>query len=302
VLLTFTFAALLAGLSAGVFFNRRAFEREVDSEVAELFAEVETMPTYFSADELEGLPAPVQRFFKRNLQDGQPHPSCVRVRDRGEVREAPGQPWTEFVGEVYAIRGGPAVLKFRRARPFPLVWVDSRAVYLRGRGRVVAKLFSSLTTVDEDGDAARRGMLLAYLAELALLPPALLPSDTLRWEPIDDDRATLIVVDGELEVRAQLCFDEFGNLVRFETHDRPCPIEDVDHEGPARWTVRFTERRDFGGLHLPTRIDAEWQLGELIFPHVRRNIDAVEVDVPRRWTGPNKAGWTGGAGGAGGAG
>lgn len=279
VLLTFTFVALLAGLLVGVFFNRAAVERRVDAEVAELFAEVETMPTYFRADELDGLPPPVVRFFRRNLIEGQPHPSCVRVRQHGESRDAPGQPWVEFVGEGYAVSGRPALLEFTRARPYPLVWVDHRLLYLRGRGQRTAKWMSSLTTVDTGDDATRRATLLRYLSELVLLPPALLAGDNLRWEPVDDAHARAILRDGELEVRATFEFDELGNAVGFVADERPRGSSGE----AARWTVRYAEHRSFGELQLPTRIEGQWQLGEVAFPHLRRTVDAVEVDVPRRW-------------------
>ena len=34
---------------------------------------------------LEGLPAPVQRYLRRNLDDGAPHLSCVRMRESGTI-------------------------------------------------------------------------------------------------------------------------------------------------------------------------------------------------------------------------
>lgn len=288
-LITLSFAALLAGLGVGVVLNRSALERQIDAEVAELFAEVETLPTYFVASELEGLPSPVRRYLERNLSEGQPHPSCVRVREIGSVCDAPGQPWTEVAGESYLVAGRPGLLSFARLRPYPLVWVDARTLYLRGRVNVLAKLMSSLSTVDSSEAVQRRAVLVAYLADLALLPPALLPGDHLRWEAIDDVRARARVRDGELEVSGVFVFDELGDVVAFESDDRPAIGSPAQSKGEALWRVRFGEHRRFADLHVPTLIEEEWVVGEAVLPERRRSLQAIEVDVPRRWGSPGES-------------
>lgn len=280
-LLTFTLAALLAGLIVGAMLNRTAFDRRIDAEVAELFAEIETMPTYYAERELDGLPDPVQRFFRRNLQDGAPHQSCLRTRESGRVRQRPGQPWTELVGEQYLVASTPAMLWFARLRPLPLVWVDARNLYLRGRGHMLVKLLSSLSSVDQRDDATRRALLVNYIAELPLLPGALLPGDDRGWEPVDEHAARFTLRDGELSVAGVFRFDELGNIVRFESEDRPYQGE--QKPTVARWVVRYAEHRSFGELQIPTKIDVEWQLDEQPFHYVERTVDALELDVPRRY-------------------
>ena len=280
-LLTFTLAALIAGLIVGALLNRTAFERRIDAEVAELFAEIETMPTYYSERELEGLPEPVQRFFRRNLQEGAPHQSCVRTREAGRVRQRPGQPWTEFVAEQYVVASTPALLWFARLRPLPLVWVDARTLYLRSRGHTLVKLLSSLSSVNQSDDATRRAVLVNYIAELALLPGGLLPADDRTWEPIGEHAAKFSLRDGELRVAGVFHFDELGNVLRFESEERPYLGE--QKPSSARWVVRYAEHRSFGELQLPTRIDVEWQLDEQTFQYVERTLEAIELDVPRRF-------------------
>lgn len=285
-LLTFTFAALLSGLIVGALLNRTAFERRIDAEVAELFAEIDTMPTYYSAEqELEGLPEPVQRFFRRTLQDGAPHQSCARTRESGRVRQRPGQPWTEFVAEEYLVASGPTLLWFARLRPLPLVWVDVRNLYLRGRGHMLVKLLSSISSIDKRDDATRRATLTQYIAELPLLPGALLPSETRSWESISEDAARFTILDGELFVSGVFFFDQFGNVVRFETEERPYMGEHGVTEAPTgrRWVVRYSEHRSFGELELPTKIDMEWKFGDQTFHYTEKLIEAIELDVPRRF-------------------
>ncbi|PRQ09056.1 DUF6544 family protein [Enhygromyxa salina] len=283
-LLTFTFAALLAGLTVGVLLNRTALERRVDAQVVELFAEIETLPTYYKEADVAALPEPARRFFQRNLHEGMPHQSCVRVREAGTTRHRPGQPWTEFVAEEYMVASPPGMLWFARLRPFPLVWIDVLSTYLRGRARMQAKLMSSVSSIDDSDELTRRASLLRHVAGLALFPGALLPADDREWGEHGEDSASFTLRDGVIEVTGVFFFDELGNVVRFETDERP--YEGAKPPGAARWVVRYAEHRGFGSggdLQLPTKIDMEWHVAGQVFHYVEKRVEGFELDIPRRW-------------------
>jgi hypothetical protein len=287
-LLTFTFAALLAGLVVGVLLNRTALERRVDASVVELFAEIETLPTYYKEADVAALPEPARRFFQRNLHEGMPHQSCVRVRETGTTRQKPGQPWTEFVAEEYMVASPPGMLWYARLRPFPLVWIDLLSTYVRGRARVQAKLMSSVSTIDDSDEVTRRSSLFRHVAGLALFPGALLPADDREWGEHGEDSASFTLRDGVIEVRGVFFFDELGNVVRFETDERPLTGVGAEPNagGPVRWVVRYAEHRAFGSsgdLQLPTKIGMEWQVGGEVFRYVEKTVQAFELDIPRRW-------------------
>lgn len=289
VLFTFSLVALMLGLGVGVLLNRSSFERRVDAEVATLFGELDTLPTYHAERELEGLPAPVQRYLRRNLDDGAPHLSCVRMRESGTIRERIGQPWTEYEAEQYLVASTPALLWYARLRPFPLVWVDHRELLFQGRAQVLAKIFSTLGSVDRDDDATRRELLLRWLVDLVYLPSAMLAREGLTWTPLDDARAELCVREGELEVRGVFHFDEQGDVVRFESEDLRVPAalrtSTATDAAPSRalWIAEFAEHRKFGTIGVPTRIALRWDLDGQTFPYREAKLDLFETEVPRRF-------------------
>lgn len=285
VLFTLSLTALMIGLGFGVMLNRGAFERRVDAEVATLFGELETLPTYHAERELEGLPAPVQRFMRRNLDDGAPHLSCVRLRKTGTVRERPGQPWTEYEAEEYVVASTPALLWYARLRPFPLVWVDSRELLLQGRGHALAKLFSTLPSVDRDDDATRRALMLRWMASLVYVPSALLAREGLSWTALDDDRAELRLSEGELEVHGIFVFDDKGDVIRFESEERPWTGD--SRPSTALWIVEYGEHRGFGSLSIPTRVAQRWELDGQTFPYQESKLELFETEVPRRFGTPS---------------
>lgn len=283
-LLTFTLAALVTGLVVGAILNRRAFEARREVEIAELFAGIEALPTYFSPDEILELPEPAQRLLNRNLNEGMPHPSCVRVRESGSLRQRYGQPWTEFVGEGYLSSTPAGQVWFARLRPFPLVWIDELCVLRGGRGHLSAKLLSSLTTGDAHDHAALTGILLRYVAHLPLMPGAMLPGDDRGWRPAGEDSAEFWLRVGELEVAGLFHVDELGNAQRFTTSERP--YLGSRKAEIALWTVRYSEHRGFGDggdLQLPTKFELEWELDGERFAYLDKNIDDWRIDEPHSW-------------------
>lgn len=283
-LLTFTFAALVAGLTVGVLLNRQAFERRKNALVGELFAEIETLPTYYSEADVAELPEPVRRYFARNLHEGMPHQSCVRVRESGTMRQKPGQPWTEFVAEEYLVANPPGMVWYARSRPLPLVWIDSLRVHLRGRAHVLTKLLSSVSSVDRSDEATRRSTLLRYVAALPLFPGALLPAEDRSWAEDGGNSARLVLKDGALELSGVFFFDELGNITRFETEQRP--LLGRSQPTSVRWIVCYSEHRAFGSsddLLLPTKIDAEWEIEGKSFHDLEMRVEEFQLDVPHAW-------------------
>lgn len=285
VLFTLSLTALMIGLGFGVMLNRAAFERKVDAEVATLFTELDTLPTYYSERELEGLPAPVQRFFRRNLDEGAPHLSCVRLRQSGTLRERQGQPWTEYEAEEYVVGSTPALLWYARLRPFPMVWIDSRELLLRGGAHTLAKIFSTIRSLDRDDDATRKAMLLRWMMDLVYLPSALLPREGLSWTALDDDRAELTLRTGEVEVHGIFVFDDKGDVIRFESDERPW-LGESRHE-TVLWIAELSEHRAFGGLSIPTSVALRWELDGQTFPYRQAKLDLFETEVPRRFGTPS---------------
>lgn len=284
-LLTLTFAALLAGLVVGALFNRRAIERRREDKIAELFAGIETLPTYFRPDDLLELPEPARRFLNRNLNEGMPCQSCARLRESGSLRERYGQPWTEFIGEGYLSAGPIGQVWFVRLRPFPLVWIDELSVLLGGRAHLQAKLLSSLTTANETDPSTLAAALCHYLAHLPLMPGAMVPGDDRGWHEGGQDAAHFWIRAGGIEVSAQFHFDELGNVTRFVTDAHPYA---GDSKAETKlWTVQYGEHRDFGDdgdLQLPTKLEFAWELDSERFAYLDKHIDAWRLDEARSWS------------------
>ena len=77
---------------------------------------------------------------------------------------------------------------------------SAKDVYIDGNGNLKVKLLSFMKIVDVKGKEVDQGELLRWLGEAPLFPTALLPSENLRWVPIDNDSAKVIFTDKNLTV------------------------------------------------------------------------------------------------------
>ncbi len=158
-------------------------------------ARVPIQPHTVDFRELEGLPAPSQRFFRSALTEGQPTVAKVRVRHRGtfNMGEARDQ-WKPFTSDQKVVAKQPGFDWDGRIAIMPGLPVRVHDAYIAGEGLLRASLLGLFTLASVHGtrDMAE-GELMRYLAEAAWYPTALLPSQGVHWEPVDDRsaRATL---------------------------------------------------------------------------------------------------------------
>ncbi|CAN5887591.1 hypothetical protein BH11PSE8_BH11PSE8_32690 [soil metagenome] len=122
--------------------------------------------------------------------------------------------------------------------------------YVAGSGILQADALGMFTVAELGGPGViARGELMRYRAEAAWYPTALLPSQGVRREAMDDSAAREALTDGE--VRATLKF-------RFDT---AVPIESVRREARGRmvgdaivmspWEGRWSNYQNRGGMRVP---------------------------------------------------
>jgi len=81
------------------------------------------------------------------------------------------------------------------------------------------KLLSVIKIIDARGKELDQGALVRWLSEAPWFPTALLPSEKLKWEPIDNDSAKVILTDKNLTVDGVFYFNEKGQITKFRTKD-----------------------------------------------------------------------------------
>ena len=226
----------------------------------------------FSYDQLEGLPAPVQRYFKHVLPEGQPYVETVRLKHDGRFKTGVDKDWTDIKGEQYFTSATPGFLWVGKTSLF-----TARDMYIRDQGRLVVKLFSLIKVVDEKGRHVDQGELLRWLGESVWFPTNLLPRENLEWSPISDTSARVTYTHNGISVYLDLFFNEKDEIARIETKRY------MEKGRLEKWFGELSDYREVNGMKIPMHIQASWDLKEKTHTYADFQIQKIEFDVPERF-------------------
>src|SRR5581483_8187246 len=206
--------------------------------------------------EVDGLPDPVQRYFRRVLTDGHPLVAAVRLRDRCNIGDTVDR-WKPIASDQRVITRRPGFVWDARVRMMPGLTVRVHDAYVAGEGILQAAVLGLLPVVDARGtpDLAL-GELMRFAAEAVWYPTALLPSQGVRWEGVDARSARATLADGPVNVTLLFTFDETGRIdaVRARARGRTVGKEVV----PTPWQGRFWGYVERGGMQVPRYGEVAW--------------------------------------------
>jgi hypothetical protein len=270
-------AALLAAAVGLVLFNTLRVARLHERLAADLVAGVgEAAGRRFEAEDLEGLPDPVRRYFETVLEEGQPYVRSVRLEQEGEFRlGGPGWSWRPMEATGHYTVDPPGFVWSGTVRVLPFVPVRVLDAYDHGTGVLRARLLSTVTVADVGPDPeTNEGELVRYLAEAAWYPTALLPTEGVEWEAVDDRSARATLEDGGNVASVVFHFDERDRIERV-TAERY--HQETDDRAP--WTGRFRDYEARNGMVVPTEAEAEWSLPDGGRPYWRARVEHIEHRV-----------------------
>jgi hypothetical protein len=277
-------AALLLAAGALLLGGRR-WRADTEDALARLDAEPgRAVVDRYTAAELDGLPAPVQRYFRAVLRDGQQVHTRARIVHAGTFLMRAPDGWRPFRSVEHLASHPAGFVWDAQVRAAPGFTVRVRDSFLGGTGSMRASLLGLIPLVAVDGtpDLAR-GALHRWLAEAPWLPTALLPSAGVIWAPVDDStaRATL-AVDG-VTVWLDFHFGADSLITRTWT---PARGREVNGSAvPTPWQGRCTDWAERGGMRIPLVCEVEWLLPEGTQTYWRGRITDVEFAGARGGSG-----------------
>ena len=216
----------------------------------------------YDARELQGLPAPVQRYFRAALTDGQAVVTAVSIRHAGTFNmSATAEQWKPFTSEQRVITQRPGFDWDARVVMFPGVPVHVHDAYIAGTGLLHGAVLGLVPVVDmADTPEMARAELMRFFAEAAWYPTALLPSQGVRWEALDDRSAHATLDDGPLTLKLLFRFNADGliDTVRAEARERVVGGKTVT----APWQGRYWRYAMQNGMRVPQEGEVAWLLPE----------------------------------------
>ena len=254
-ILTWVFG-VIAGLglayAAALAFGAWRWSGATRDLVAELEAgRVAATSRHYHASDLEGLPAPVQRYFRVALTDGQPIVTAVTLTQSGLFNlSATADQWKPFTATQHFTTARAGFVWNAAIMMFPGVPVRVVDAFITGEGLLRPTILGlySLGTLQGQGEIAR-GELLRHFAESVWFPTALLPSQGVVWQPVDDTSAKATMTDGPIAVTMLFRFGKDDMVASVYVEGRGTTVGKIPVLVP--WECRMSNYQTKDGMRVP---------------------------------------------------
>lgn len=242
---------------------------------------VSVQPQRVCFDELDGLPAPVQRYFRKSLQDGQPMIVSVHMRHRGtfNVSQTTEQ-WKPFTSEQHMMTQRPGFDWNGRIAMLPGIPVMVHDAYIAGEGLLHAALFGlfSLVKIRGTGEVAE-GELMRFFAEAAWYPTKLLTSQGIHWEAVSDRSAKGTMTDNTIHLTLLFTFNEHDLIEHVQAEARGRMVD--GKIVPTPWCGHFWNYSERSGMQVPLDGEVAWLLPDGAKPYWRGRLTEITYEFAR---------------------
>ncbi|MEO8484314.1 MAG: DUF6544 family protein [Acidobacteriota bacterium] len=233
----------------------------------------------YDAHEIDALPAPVQRYFRAVLKDGQPMIAAATFELAGTINMSAtgGDDWKPFTSTQRAVVHRPGFLWNGRVSMLPGVAAHVHDSFIAGVGTLHAAMLGLFTVAEvHGGGEIARGEMMRYFAEMAWYPTALLPSQRVRWAAVDDRSANATLVDGPIALTLLFRFDDAGLISSVHADARGSGVGKDMVMLPWDCTVSNYQLRH--GMMVPTRGGAAWMRPEGRKPYFIGNLTSLAYE------------------------
>lgn len=227
-----------------------------------------------TADLLQDLPEPVQRYMTYTGVVGTPWVETVVLKQAGRFRQGLDKPWMPMAAEEKYTVNPPSFKWDARFKMAGLPLLRVQDVYESGQGAMRGKLAGLITLFDVRGEELDQGAMMRYLNEMMWFPTSLL-GENISWQAVDDQSVDVTLTDCGKSATARLFFDEMGRLTNFTAMRYRGMGGDFSLDP---WATPVSGYGQYAGLNLPVSGKAEWNLptGDLVY--IELEITALEYN------------------------
>lgn len=241
-------------------------------------AQTKAAPQFFNAKELDGLPAPVKRYFETVLKDGQPIITAATVQHSGTFNMGETKDnWKPFTSTQRVITRRAGFDWDARVMLFPGVAAHIHDAYVAGSGQLKVAIFGLIPVADlPASNDLSKGEFMRFCAEAAWYPTALLPSQGVVWQAVDAQSALATFTDAGITVALLFKFSADGliDTVRAESRGRLVGSSMTY----APWQGRFSNYAERAGLLVPLESEVAWMLPDGPKTYYRSLMTNVKYD------------------------
>lgn len=231
-----------------------------------------TAPTHYNEAQIAKLPAPVQRYFKNVLKEGQPYINYVRLKHGGQFKTNIHKAWKDINGEEYFTTNTPGFIWKGTTRLFSAI--DK---YVNKNGELKVLLLSHLPFLSFHGEEYNKGELIRWLSESVWFPTNLLPSERLAWTKMNNTTAQLTFVYNAIRLSIIVTINDAGEIVEMQTKRMMSPNKTEE------WVVRLSKYEWINNVKIPTSAMAIWRIKNIDYPYAKFSVNYIDYDIPEKF-------------------
>jgi hypothetical protein len=226
--------------------------------------------------DLAPLPPLVQRFLRVSGVVGRPRVWAMQARMHGRIRSAAASRWMPLRAEQHNVFAEPARFFYLLAT-MAGVPVDGYHRFADGVATMQIKVAGLVTVQRADGDAMSLAETVTLFNDMCLMAPATLIDPAIGWQPLDAATVRATFTHAGRTIRADLAFDDAGDLVDFRSDDRLRAGPDGTMTR-TRWSTPILEHGIFDGVRLMRRGEARWHGPDGDYAYIELALDDVRYN------------------------
>jgi hypothetical protein len=137
-----------------------------------------------------------------------------------------------------------------------------------------------VTVADAAGPEMNRSETVTMFNDMCVLAPGTLIDPAIVWETIDTRTVGATFTNAGHAIRAELSFNEAGELTNFWSDDRYQLWTDGRTAKKVRWSTPLGRYRSFGSLRLASGGEARWHEPDREYAYIEITLDDVQYNVP----------------------
>jgi hypothetical protein len=221
----------------------------------------------YTTSQLNGLPEPVQRYFRYVLKEGTPYISSVRLKHKGGFKTNLKNGFINIKGEQYFSVQKPQFIWKGTTLIF-----TARDSFIADKGNLKVSLFNIFTVVDGKGIKINEGEMQRWLAESVWFPTNLLPSENITWIAIEENSAKLSFRYKEISFDFIVTFNATGEIVAMET------LRFMTDDKREPWLCKMANYKEINGVKIPFSAEAVWKLKTGDFSYAKFKVIAIQYN------------------------
>lgn len=203
-------------------------------------------------DDLQHLPALVQRYLQYSGVVGRPKVHSFRARLEAEMR-GKGQDWMGMKCEQYNFMDTGERLFFLKARVKGLP-AQGYHRYQGDKATMDVRLLSVLPVAQAEGPEMFVAETVTLFNDMCIMAPATLIDKRIEWMALDSNSVQAVFNHRGTTIKAKLFFNNQGQLINFESNDR----YDINAMQQFPFTTPLRDYKRFGNFNLASYGEATW--------------------------------------------